>query len=166
MPLDMPPANIWTSLEHSAVATFVRESVWAYPILETVHIVGLGLLFGAIVSFDLRVLGLSKSLPVTTLERHLLPWVWVGFALNAASGTLLFASDAVDFSANPALMAKLALIAAAGANALVFQRRIAAGTAGWQVDRPASPAARLSAALSIALWLAVIIAGRMIAYVK
>lgn len=158
----------WDGIEHSALATAVRESIWIYPFLETVHAVGLGLIFGSILAFDLRVLGIHKSLPLRLLGRHLLPWVWAGFVLNATSGVLMFASDAVEFSTNPALRAKLVLIALAGINAYVFQKRIYQRqmTEEYDVDFPSPPAARVSAALSIVLWLAIITAGRMMAFVK
>ena len=86
--------------------------------------------------------------------------------MNATSGALLFSSDAVDFSTNPALQWKLGLIVLAGINALLFQLRIQPQSTSWDRDIPAPTIARASAAISIALWLAVIVAGRMIAYVK
>lgn len=158
-------SGLWSDIAASTIATMVRESVWAYPMLETVHIIGLALVFGSILAFDLRILGLSKALPVRNLGQHLLPWVWTGFALNAVSGLLLFMSDAVEFAANPALRAKLALLALAGLNAYVFQARYADATA-WNEDASAPAGAKVSAIVSIILWLAVITAGRMIAYIK
>jgi hypothetical protein len=163
---DILPAGLFETIAESSIALLVKEDLWAYPALETVHIIGLGLLFGSIVAFDLRVLGWHKDLPLATLGRHLLPWVWTGFALNATSGLLLFASDAVEFSANPALAVKLGLIAAAGANALLFQRRYTPAGSAWDRSVAAPAGARVSAALSIALWVTIVVAGRMIAYVK
>lgn len=157
---------IWTTIETSPLGVFIAESVWAYPALETIHIIGLGLLFGAIVAFDLRVLGLNMALSVSKLGRHLLPWVWTGFGLNAMSGILLFASDASDFAANPALQTKLFLIMIAGLNAFFFRWRIAPRLANWDQNVRAPAQARLSAASSIVLWIAIVVAGRMIAYVE
>lgn len=158
--------EFWQSIETTAVAGFVKDSVWAYPALETVHIIGLGLVFGAIVAFDLRVLGLNKSISVSRLGQHLLPWVWLGFFMNAMSGVLLFASDAGDFSNNPALQTKLFLILLAGINAAVFRTRVQPSFGEWDADRAAPRFARTSAGFSIALWIAIVVAGRMIAYVK
>lgn len=159
------PASIWDPLAATSLSVFLRESTWSYPALEVVHIIGIALVFGVILSFDLRVLGRHTTLPLDTLGRHLLPWVWTGFVLNAASGTLLFVSNPVEFAANPALVAKLALIGVAGLNAAVFYWRITPTMPAWNRDSPAPLSARTSAVLSIALWLAVIVAGRMIAYV-
>jgi hypothetical protein len=161
---ELPP-GIWDSLAATPLSIFLRESVWAYPALETAHIIGIALVFGSILAFDLRILGRHGSLPLDTLGRHLLPWVWIGFVVNAASGILLFVSNPIEFAANPALQAKLGLIALAGLNAAYFQWRIAPEMAAWNIEVPAPAAARMSAILSIVLWLAVITAGRMMAYV-
>jgi hypothetical protein len=158
--------TLWQAIHDSAVATVVREEMWVYPILETVHIVGIAFVFGSILAYDLRVLGANKVLPLGPLGRHLLPWVWTGFAMNAVSGVLLFASDAMEFAANPALQAKLALIGLAGLNAFVFQRRYAAAAPQWNEATRPPMLARLSAIVSIVIWLAIIAAGRMMAYVK
>ena len=127
---------------------------------------GLALVFGPILLFDLRILGWNKDLAVSRLHRALLPWVWAGFTLNAASGILMFASDAAEFAANTALRAKMALLVLAGLNAIYFQARIAPGVNAWDRETIAPAKARISAAASIALWLAIITAGRMIAYIK
>lgn len=156
--------EVWDALAASPLAVGVRESIWIYPCLETLHVIGLALLVGSIFSFDLRLLGAGKSLPIQALGRHLLPWVWTGFAINAVTGALLFVSDAAEFAVNTALQAKLALIVLAGMNALVFQMRLYRNAETWDSSVPAP--ARVSAAISIALWLAIIVAGRMIAYIK
>ena len=165
-PATQIPDPIFDPLAQSALAVFVRESMWAYPLFETLHVIGLALVFGPILLFDLRVLGWNKDLAVSRLHTVLLPWVWTGFALNAASGIVLFVSDAAEFAANTALRFKMTLLVLAGMNALYFQARIAKGVATWDRETRAPTAARISAAASIALWLAIITAGRMIAYIK
>ena len=165
-PVAQIPDPIFDPIAQSALAAFVRESVWAYPFLETLHVIGLALVFGPILLFDLRVLGWNKDLAVPRLHKALLPLVWSGFALNAASGVLLFISDASEFAANTALRYKMVLLVLAGLNALYFQARIAPGVTVWDRETRAPANARISAAASIALWLAIITAGRMIAYIK
>jgi hypothetical protein len=157
---------LWQWLVETPVAAFVREAAWAYPLLETVHIVGLALVVGPILAFDLRLLGWHRDIAVDRLAAHLLPLVMTGIAVNVASGGLLFASDAVEFAANPALQAKLALIVVALLNALWFQSRVFPDHYTWRQGTPAPPTARLAAAVSILLWLMVLTAGRMMAYVK
>ncbi len=165
-PATQIPDPVFDPIAQSALAVLVRESIWAYPLLEILHVIGLALVFGPILLFDLRILGWNKDLAVSRLHMALLPWVWAGFTLNAASGILLFVSDAAEFAANTALRYKMALLVLAGLNALYFQARIAPGVFTWDRETNAPGSARISAAASIALWLAIITAGRMIAYIK
>ena len=163
---DHIPDPIWDPVADSGLATFIRESIWAYPALETLHLFGLALLFGPILMFDLRVLGRSRDFNIRRLHQTLLPWVWTGFLLNLASGCLMFVSDAAEFARNPAFLAKLAFLAAAGANALLFQNLIFPRLPGSDDTSRLTKAARTSAAFSILIWIAVVVAGRLMAYVK
>ncbi|MFN0217862.1 MAG: DUF6644 family protein [Hyphomicrobium sp.] len=159
------PDPFWDPIAQSALATFIGQSAWAYPALETLHVLGLALVFAPILIFDLRVLGFNGDMDLDRLHRALLPWVWTGFATNVTSGALLFISDAAEFARNPAFQVKLALILLAGINALAFQKRLYPGLLGDDRAR-LGRGARLSATASIVLWLAIIAAGRMMAYVK
>ncbi|MDX2289846.1 MAG: DUF6644 family protein [Hyphomicrobiaceae bacterium] len=161
--------ELWEALAASPVSVSLREATWAYPALETIHLIGIAILVGPIMIFDMRILGLRGHLPVAATHELLLPWVWIGFGLNAVSGLLLFASDAAEFAANPAFAAKMALIALAGLNAVFFQWRyrelVAAAALRGSLAEPAVPAgAKGQAAISILIWLCVVAAGRLIAY--
>lgn len=146
------------------LAVALRGVPWLYPTVETLHIAAIGLLFGSIVIVDLRVLGVSKALAVRQLARHALPWTMLAFLLAAATGSLLFIAHAADLVGNRLFIAKLGLITLAGANAAIFHTGPYAGVADWDTGRSAPAAAKLSAAVSIALWLGVIACGRWIAY--
>lgn len=153
-----PPA--WARwLEASALGDFARAEGWAYPAANTLHILGLAMLFGAILAFDLRVLGRgARSLALPAAEASLLPLARAGFALALPSGLVLLAADATHLAGNPAFQAKLALILAALLNVALFGRlRRGAGAAP-------SALLRASAAASILLWTGVIVSGRLIAY--
>lgn len=160
------PTTIWETLAATGLAVFLRENAWAYPLLETLHMVGLALLVGGILIFDLRVLGVGRELSVRSLANLVLPLVWTGFAVNVVSGGLLFVSDAAEFASNSSLKVKLALIALAGINALAFHRGVLGGVAAWDRDTCAPTTARTLAAVSLLLWLGVVTAGRMMAYLK
>lgn len=145
------------SLQQWPFAAFVRESPWAYPTLEVVHLVGLALVFGTLWLVELRLLGRLRAFEATALARAVLPWTLAGFALSLASGLLLFASRADEFVSNPAFLAKMALIFAAGVNAAVLHTQ-------GPLD-PGRRSTRFQAAASLVLWLGVIACGRWIAYV-
>jgi hypothetical protein len=158
-----PAWLVW--LETTALAGAMREWLWLYPIVEIVHIVGIVLLAGAAMMFDLRLLGVSRGLSVRGLARHLLPWARAGLGVVAASGALMFMAHATEFAATPVFLLKLGLIGAACLNAAVFHRAPFRSVARWETDAPAPPAARAAAVLSLGLWTAVIACGRLLAYV-
>jgi hypothetical protein len=151
-------------LEGTAFGSAVRESLWLYPAFEILHLFGIVLLVGAIAMTDVRLLGASPRLPVTLTARHLLPWVWVGFALAVASGASLFSGFATDYFVNTAFRIKLVLLALAGANAVLFHLRVYRGVATWNEGMRPPAAARVFAVVSIVLWFSIIAAGRLIAY--
>jgi hypothetical protein len=158
-------ATLLESLEGTALATAVRESSWFYPAAELLHILGFVLLVGAAAMFDLRLLGLSRTIPVRALAGHLLPWSRAGLLVAVPTGLLMFAPDATAMAANPAFRLKLLLILAGGLNALAFHLGPFRSVRDWDRHAPAPARARLAAVLSLLIWTAVIAAGRLIAYV-
>jgi hypothetical protein len=142
----------------------MRQWLWLYPAVEIVHIVGFVILVGAAAMFDLRLLGVSRHLPVTAMARHHLRWARFALLLVLPSGLLMFAAHATEMSANPAFRVKLVLIAVAAANAAVFHRGIFRSVAGWDREVAAPVPARLAGALSLLLWAGVIACGRLLAY--
>jgi len=157
-----PAWLVW--LETSALAVAMRQWTWLYPSVEIVHILGFVVLVGAAVMFDLRLLGLSPSLPVSGLERHLLRAARASTALVVPSGILMFAAHATEMADNPAFRLKLAFLAAALLNAALFHRAPFRTVASWNLYRPAPRAARAAAVVSLILWVAVITCGRLLAY--
>lgn len=154
------------ALAATPLAAGLRASAWAYPAVEFVHLVSMGLLFGSIAVVDLRLAGIGRQLPVGTLLRRALPLTVGALVLVAASGLLLFVAHADELVGNRAFLVKLALIGLGLANAgwfhLVPYRNHALG---WNTDRPPPATARICALLSILTWILVIGAGRLIAYV-
>jgi hypothetical protein len=129
----------------------------AYPALEVVHVVGIALLVGNLVLFELRVWGFGPQLPLQPLARLALRLCLIGFALIGASGLLMFAGQPAELLANRSFVIKMGLVMLAGLNAAWFHAR---GSLNL-LDREA----RLQTVVSMGLWLAVIICGRWIAYV-
>jgi uncharacterized membrane protein len=135
---------------------------WGWPASETVHFIGLSLLFGVVLLVDLRMLGFMKGIPYSALHR-LLPWGVLGFGINVVTGILFFIGAPPDFYVNnPVFIWKLALILVAGANALYFT----AFDQPWALRAGDTPpvAARVAAAFGISLWVGVIFCGQMLPF--
>jgi hypothetical protein len=148
------------------VGSSVRQSLWLFPAIETVHLLGMAVLVVSVATFDLRLLGWTlRRARVSDLSRRLLPWIWSAFAVQVVTGALLFSSEAVKLYDNPAFRLKLLLILLAGVQALLFQFIAHRHFSVWD-DRGALPfAARLSGAISLLLWIAIVAAGRLIGFV-
>jgi hypothetical protein len=157
-----PALLVW--LETTGFAAAMRQWLWLYPIVEIIHITGIALLVGSIAMFDLRLLGISRSLPVRALSHHLLPWTITGFVVVAVTGLMMFAAHATEFWQNPAFWVKLSLILLAGINALVFHLGVFRNVLCWNTNVPAPIAARTAAVASLVLWVGVIAGGRLLAY--
>jgi hypothetical protein len=151
-------------LQDSALGVWTRESpsIWAYPTVLTLHTVGLGVLVGANAVIDFRLLGFAQRLPVPALA-PLYRFMWAGFAINAVTGIMLFASDATKKAVQPVFYVKLALIAVALVLTVVIRRTMERGPALRDTDLSPGPTRRL-AALSLLLWAGAITAGRLMAY--
>ena len=154
--------DLLASIEGSALAAWTRESpsIWAYPTILTLHTFGLAIVVGANAVVDFRLLGMASRIPISTL-RALFPIMWWAFALNFITGIVLFMSDATTKYGQRVFWIKLGLIALA----LLVTRPV------WKDvrrhdDSPAPAAARLRtlAILSLVMWTAAIIAGRLLAY--
>jgi hypothetical protein len=148
------------AIEASAFGQAMRGSAWLFPAVETVHLAGMAILVGSVAMLDLRLLGLSRALPVRRLAAHVLPWAAASFLLIVPSGLAMFLARAGDLIASPVFAVKMCLIFAAGANAGIFLAGVFRHAAQWDVDVMPPLAARAAAALSLALWISVIACGR------
>lgn len=159
------PADDWlTWVGASPVGEAMRGDLWLYPLIEVVHIVGFAVLVGSVIMFDLRVLGLSKAVPVTALAHHLLRWAAVALLLIVPAGLMMFSAHPHDFASNDVFKLKLGLIAVAGANAGLFHVGVFRSVAHWDAQTSAPVIAKTQAAVSIALWISVVLCGRLLAY--
>ena len=135
-----------------------------YPALETAHYIGLSMLVGGIMLIDLRLLGFARNLPLRSMI-GLVPWVWAGFIVNAASGTLIFIYGATGFSQNTAFRIKMVLMLIAGINAMIFTVAAARTGRSW-IDAGNVPTSiKVIATASFVLWLGVVTMGRWMAYI-
>ncbi len=148
----------------TTLADFMQTR-WAWPAVESVHFVGLTLLFGSIAVWDLRLMGFLRDMPAAAFHK-LVPFATIGFAINFVSGSLFLVTFPDQYVYNAAFHLKMLCLILAGANVMVFYvtsfRRMAALGPG---DQP--PAlGRLAGAVSLGLWMIVIVCGRMITFFR
>jgi hypothetical protein len=147
------------------LAAFVRENDIAFPWIESVHVIAITLVVGSIAIVDLRLLGLaSRERTVSSVISDILPVTWSSFGVAAATGLLLFSSNALQYSLNSYFVSKMALLALAAANMLVFHRLAARDIAVWAtLPRPPN-AARMAGGGSLLIWALTVAAGRWIGF--
>jgi len=154
-----------TALQDWAPVAALRHSRWIYASVNAAHIIGIALLFGAIVPLDLRLIGRRREVPIRTMARTLLPVAIAGLVLAVVAGLALFSIRAVKYAGTGLFQVKMALLACAVTNALLLNH-----AAQWEAQQAKVGVApplrlRLAGALSIVLWLSVIACGRMLAFV-
>lgn len=159
------PTNIWERIEYSGLGTYIAESTWAFPTIETLHVIALVTVLGTIFVVDLRMLGLtSNKFAVTKAATDTLPWTWGAFIVAAITGTLLFVSKASSYVGNPYFLAKMAVLALAGLNMMYFHFITWRTVEHWDRDASMPAAVRVAAGLSIVFWLLVVFFGRAIGF--
>lgn len=153
-------------LEGSALGQLMRTSgVWAYGVVNLFHILGIATLFGSVLVFDLRLLGLWRRVPLAALETPTSTLAACGFVLAVASGTALVSTNGTEYIGNPFLPIKLAAIGLGVANVAAVQLLPA-----WRarVAEPHGPQQRFALGVvggaSLACWVTAVAAGRMIGY--
>ena len=154
--------EILAAIAQSPVAHALKSSRYVYPVVNAVHILGLATLFGSILALDLRLLGGFRSVPAQPVARFLPRIAAIGLSVAIVTGALLFTVEPQDYAANPAFLAKAALVGVATAHALYVHR-----TRAWQSlaqSGDIGSGLRVSAAVSLTLWTAAILAGRFIAF--
>ena len=154
------------ALAGAGIGEWLNGWRWTYPIVNASHILGIGLLFGALLPLDLRLLGCWPGVPASMLARVLVPVAGSGLAIALVTGVLLFSVDPHYYAGLDLFQLKLALIGLAVVNLALLHR-----SAGWRVLRTGAATGagagwvRLAGLLSAGLWLAVIFCGRFVAYV-
>jgi uncharacterized membrane protein len=161
--VDIAPLLSW--IEGSGLAARIRESRLLFPLLESVHVIGLALVFGTIAIVDLRLLGVaSAQRSFRRMASDILRWTWAAFAVTAVTGSLMFMTNAAVYYGNAYFRAKMVLLVLAGVNVLVFELTAGRTVHRWDRAPSAPPVARSLAALSLLIWVGVIVAGRVIGF--
>jgi hypothetical protein len=154
-------------IEGSELSNWIRgsESLFAFPAIITLHTIGMGFLAGGSAAIDLRILGFAPGISLRALGRFL-PLLWLAFAVNAVSGVLLLIAYPTKALTNPVFYVKVCLIALAVWLVYLIGRTVlrAPGAGQGAVPAPLPKHARLLAFTSLAAWIALITAGRLLAY--
>src|SRR5436190_23353425 len=120
--LMMSVTGVLTALESSHLADRIRVSLYLFPLLESLHVLGLATVFGTIAIIDLRLLGLASTRrPFTRIASDIMKWTWAAFALTVATGLLMFITNAGVYYHNFFFRSKMAMLALAGINIAVFE---------------------------------------------
>jgi hypothetical protein len=155
------------SIESWGVSAWLRNSLYAFPLIEALHVIGLTLVFGTIAVVDLRLLGAaSVRRPFATVASETLKWTWAAFGLAAATGVLMFITNPVAYYQNLPFRLKMGALVLSGLNVLMFNVTVGRSVARWNNDRAAPPAGRVAAAISLAIWIGVIFLGRWVGFTK
>lgn len=161
----MLPRSLFEWVDTFPSSIVLRESVYGYAVMLGFHVVSMGLFAGLIVMMDLRLIGLGiLRTPVSQIQKRLFPWQMVALAMSALTGGLLLFSQPMRYYGKVFFWTKLGIMALSGVNALAFHLTTYRSVAAWDADPLPPFRARLAGALSLALWAAVVVFGRLTAY--
>jgi len=147
------------------VYRLTSETAWGWPILESIHYVGLSMLFGTVILYDLRVLGVAKSVPVKSLHRFI-PIGVAGFIINLITGLMFYISAPANYSYSPAFHVKVICLFIAGANVMIFYTFLAKRTNAVGAGEDAPLSSKIAAGVSFLAWSGVLAGGRFLGFFK
>lgn len=153
-----------TWIEETSLAELIRVSIYGYPIMITLHSLGLAIMVGMSSVLSLRVLGLFKAIPYPALQK-LLKVAWVGFIINFISGTALFSSQATYFIVHWVFLLKMAMVILGAIFVGIMQSMINTALASGNAEAASGAGLKLMAWLVLAAWTIGMVAGRLIAYI-
>lgn len=149
-------------LQESAFAVYLRESLWAYPVLLALHAIGMAFIVGVNAAIDLRILGFAPLLPLEPMKKFF-PLMWAGFWANATSGGVLLLAYATKNFSDPVFYAKLGFIVLAVLNLRLLQRKAFHNPTSMDAT-PLGGNVKILAATSLAFWACALVTGRFMAY--
>lgn len=160
---EMAAWEVW--VRGTELSAFVLAHARLWQVLETLHYFGLCLLFGTVIVFDLRILGVAKAIAPADLHR-LVPWGVAGFLLNLVTGVCFFFGYPEQYAYNSAFHIKLAAMVLAGVNVAVFYGRFFAEVRKLGPHAEATAAAKVVTAISLTSWVVVLCCGRLLTFFR
>jgi hypothetical protein len=150
----------------TAASAVIQNVSWIIPLVQTIHILAIAIILSSVGMLDLRLLGLAgKRVTISGMAERFLPWIWGALVVLALTGAILITGEPDRSLLNPAFQIKMALVVSAIVVTLIFQRTVRRNAAFWDLSPARRRSARLTALISLAIWLAIAICGRLIAYV-
>jgi|SRR5436190_10798765 len=153
-------------LDATAFSQAVRRAAWLIPLLQSVHILAIAAVLSSVAMIGLRIAGFGRSQTVAATAGRFAPWLWIGLIVLAMTGTVLIAAEPKRSLPNAAFQLKMLLLVLAVASATTMAVSLRKHPLAWEGNRCGGAAARALAALTLALWCAIAIAGRWIAYAQ
>ena len=148
-------------LQATSLAVFIHQTKWAFTTIEVIHVIAILTVIGSIAIVDLRLLGIASTRrPFTQLARDVLPLTWTAFALAAATGSLLFLSQAAAYFTTTTFWVNMSIMALAGINMMIFEFITVRSVQDWDLKATPPLEARLAGGISVTCWLLVFIFGR------
>jgi hypothetical protein len=161
----MDISEVIKSIENTNIASSIRDSLFLFPMLESIHVMGLAIVFGTIAIIDLRLLGLASThRPFHRMASDILKWTWIAFTITFVTGALMFTTNATVYVHNPVFQAKMALLLLAGVNMGIFELTSGRSVRQWDTSSSPPAGAKAAAVISLTLWISVIFLGRWIGF--
>jgi hypothetical protein len=147
------------------LAQTIRENELLFPWIEAIHVLAVTLVIGSIALVDLRLIGVrALNRAISNISKELLPITWMAFLAAAITGAILFTSNALSYSQNFYFISKIILLGLAGINMMCFQFIIGKNLDSWNHYQQLPIAARIAGAISLTLWVSIIVCGRWIGF--
>lgn len=157
--------ELWDWIQNTELSFQIGATYW-FPLLESIHVLGVVFLVGSILMVDLRLVGLAaRNHAFSIMHRELTRWTWPAFAIAVITGVGLFISRPGAYAENPAFQVKFALLLLAGANLAVFRRYTFTTVGAWDGSPTSPQPARFAGLCSLLLWGGVILAGRWVGHI-
>jgi len=161
----MDISEVLKSIENTDIASSIRDSLFLFPMLESIHVIGLALVFGTIAIIDLRLLGLASThRPFRKMASDILKWTWIAFTITFVTGAFMFTTNATVYVHNSVFQAKMAVLLLAGINMGIFELTTGRSARKWEISKSPPVAAKTAAIISLTLWISVIFLGRWIGF--
>jgi uncharacterized membrane protein len=144
----------------------IQDVSWIIPLVQTIHILAISIVLSSVGMLDLRLMGVAgRRVTISGMAERFLPWIWGALVVLAFSGTILIVGEPDRSLLNGAFQLKMALLATVIVVTVLFQHTVRRNAAFWDLSPARKRSARLTATVSLALWLAIAVCGRLIAYV-